>query len=187
MPRVVSEIADILGQAEANRITRVPYALHDAELHWWTDINHYEGKRLMNDRMCEFLDFAQFCEAETPIFVGHSNFFRHFYANHMSEVVEYNRPHLAADMRKFRLSNACCLAVTVLFEDEEDDDAPVNVMNLNPGAHHGKAGSHHEGRKKHQARIIDADVVFSDARLSFANGSKAVVSEDSSAPQAASE
>jgi hypothetical protein len=38
------------------------------------------------------------------------------------------------------------------------------------GVMHGARGSHHEARTKHVARIIDADIVFTDHRLSFANG-----------------
>jgi len=166
--RVYQETAETVHRDEAEEKTNIPFHVNDAELHWWTDFNHYEGKRAMNDRMCEFLDFAQFCEAETPIFVGHSNFFRYFYSNYLSEVVEYNRPALCQDLRQFRLANACCLAVTVLFED--DDDEPVDVMHATGGVMHGTRGSHHEARTKHVARIIDADIVFTDHRLSFANG-----------------
>jgi len=177
--RVFQETADIVSKEEAELKTNVPFHVSDAELHWWTDFNHYEGKRAMNDRMCEFLDFAQFCEAKTPIFVGHSNFFRYFYSNYLSEVVEYNRPALCHDLRQFRLANACCLAVTVLFEEdeEEENDVPSAGTSIDASHKSGSAvqtrGSHHEARSKHVARIIDADIVFTDHRLSFANGNKA--------------
>jgi len=171
--RVYQETLDTVHKEEADLKTNVPFNVKDAELHWWTDFNHYEGKRAMNDRMCEFLDFAQFCEAETPIFVGHSNFFRCFYSNYLSEVVEYNRPALCHDLRQFRLANACCLAVTVLFEEDEDDE-PVDVLHKTGGRVSGGRSSPHEARSKHVARIIDADIVFTDHRLSFANGNKAV-------------
>ena len=177
--RVTHELIDTVGAEEAYQKVNIPFHILDAELHWWTDIHHYEGKREMNDRMCEFLDFAQFCEAEFPIFVGHSNFFRYFYSNYMSEVVQYNRPYLCANLRHFRLANACCLAVTVLFEEEEDEESNNN-HELNRGSTHGSRGSDYVARNKHSARIIDADIIFSDTRLSFANGSKAVKSGDMS-------
>jgi broad specificity phosphatase PhoE len=176
--RVVEELADIVGGHEAERVSAIEFDVLDAELHWWTDINHFEGKKEMNDRMCEFLDFAQFCEAKMPIFVGHSNFFRFFYSNYLSDIIQHNRPRLCADLRRNRLSNACGLAVTVLFEEEEDDE-PVTLAELRAGVRHGSASTVHTHIKaKHKAKIIDADIIFSDHRLSFANGNKAIPDEN---------
>jgi broad specificity phosphatase PhoE len=212
--RTFDEIIDIFDEHEAIRTaSHIDFNYGDAELHWWTDINHFEGKKEMNERMCEFIDFAQFTYEVNPIFVGHSNFFRYFYSNYLSDIISHNRPTLCADLRKNRLSNACGLAVTVLFEEEEDYDdddddnygsssgdniignnknrsrgnsitdflqgigSGDNNDNSDPhpkvGEKHGSSNArYNQDRGKHVARIIDADVIFSDHRLSFANGNK---------------
>ena len=104
-----------------NIVTEVDFHFHDADAHWWTDMNHYEGTFGIEDRTSDFLHTAQFCDSPNPIFIGHSNFFRNFCASHLSEALKINRPVLAENMLKFRLSNATMLAVTVLFEPDADD------------------------------------------------------------------
>ncbi len=168
--RVYDEIMGTVGEVEADKVMQVPLHLHDADVHWWTDINHFEGNLGVEDRTSDFIRSAFYCESATPIFVGHSNFFRYFCSKHLSDAIKVNRPILSSNLEKFRLSNATMLAVTILFEPPREESQVDNTP-LSVGAHKVHLGSLDRPRHdRHKAIILDADIIFHDAFTGFANG-----------------
>jgi hypothetical protein len=98
------------------------FDINDADLPWWTSVSSYDSKHDQEERVKEFVNFTRYCEDEFPIFVGHSLFFKQFYSSRISTFLEKNKPNLSSNMKKFRLSNATILAVTLKYSDKPDDD-----------------------------------------------------------------
>lgn len=166
--RLRSELAMILGAEEADRLVTFPIDFNDANLPWWTPLADHESEQQQQDRVREFLTFLRHCDAKIPVFVGHSLFFRAFYSKRVSSHLLKNRRKLSENLKKFLLSNATMLAVTVNFTDyslggglseavmidadiifgggfhgaEHDDDG------VHGGEHgkHGKGSSHSHGK-----------------------------------------
>lgn len=115
--RLRSELAMILGAEEADRLVTFPIDFNDANLPWWTPLADHESEQQQQDRVREFLTFLRHCDAQIPVFVGHSLFFRAFYSKRVSSHLLKNRRKLSENLKKFLLSNATMLAVTVNFTD----------------------------------------------------------------------
>lgn len=99
--------------------------VNDASTPWWTPMHSFDSKADQADRLKEFISFARYCDAKTPIFVGHSLFFKNFYSKKVSEVLSKRRPELVENLRKYRLGNATVLAVTVLFSAHDDGECMI--------------------------------------------------------------
>eukprot|EP01034_Spumella_vulgaris_P021476 gene21476-27511_t len=131
--RVRTELKAILGKARTDELMGSARAFHvnDADQPWWTAISSYENETQQQDRVREFLSFVRHCDAQLPIFVGHSLFFKAFYSKRISTVLLNNRPDTSANLKKFRLSNASLLAVTVSFiDDDGSTDALITDADL---------------------------------------------------------
>ncbi len=124
------------------------FSVGDADQPWWTPISSYENGEAQQERVREFISFVRHCDAKLPVFVGHSLFFKAFYSKRISTVLYANRPEISANLKKFRLSNASLLAVTVSF---------VEIDGLN------------------EAVITDADLIFGGG---FHGVSSHIVDED---------
>jgi broad specificity phosphatase PhoE len=134
--RLRNELTQILGASRTDRLTAVPITINDCDLPWWTPIADHENEIEQQIRVREFVTFARYCDAQVPVFVGHSLFFKAFYSKRISKDLFKNRHHLSENLKKFRLSNATMLAVTVSFQDY----------------------THGEGLS--EAVMIDADIIF---------------------------
>jgi hypothetical protein len=130
--RVYGELESLVGRQRADQLVVDQLHYSDASTPWWTPISSFDSKSDQTDRVNEFVTFVRYCDAKMPIFVGHSLFFKYFYSKKLSELIERNRPELAENLKKYRLSNATVLAVTVLFG----------------------------GRNEINSKILDADVLF---------------------------
>jgi hypothetical protein len=101
-------------------------------------MHSFESAADQHERMLDFLAVVRYSDSETPVFVGHSLFFKLFYSTRLSKMLDKNRPLLADKLQRFRLSNATVLAVTVVFPDD------------------GEGGA----QSLDEAVILDADVLF---------------------------
>jgi broad specificity phosphatase PhoE len=115
--RLRNELAAIVGSEEADRLVSYPIDVNDANQPWWTPLADHESEQQQQDRVREFITFLRHCEAQIPVFVGHSLFFRAFYSKRVSAHLLKNRRKLSENLKKFSLSNATMLAVTVNFTD----------------------------------------------------------------------
>eukprot|EP01041_Mallomonas_annulata_P015477 gene15477-32711_t len=121
---------------------------------WWTPQSMSDSKEEVQRRVDDFLNFIRYSEVETPIFVGHSLFFKAMYSCRVSKALEANRPELAANMKKYKLDNANIMAITVGYINNLDDS------------------------KTPKAVILDADILFDGTlqvprrRLSIPNSFK---------------
>ena len=127
-PRVEAELTAIIGRARAQEIMADDLYYNDCNHPWWTSISSYETEADQQDRIREFISFVRYSDATTPVFVGHSLFFRAFYSKRVSNMLSKNRPDLAANMRKFRLSNATLLAVTLHFLDLPNGNTDATIL-----------------------------------------------------------
>ena len=87
----------------------------DAAGPWWTPLSSFDSAADRNERMSEFVNFTRYCDGGSPVFVGHSLFFRQFCASRISTYLKRNRPALASRIKKFKLANATLLAVTLQY------------------------------------------------------------------------
>lgn len=125
-------------------------------------MHSFDNKEDQRERMREFISFARYCDSNLPIFVGHSLFFKQFYSRRVSKLLSQNRPLLAEQMKKYRLSNATILAVTVLFGPRHDSEPQIIDADLIFGGgfhvsdedhqhhhhhHHHHNGTHDRGRR----------------------------------------
>lgn len=117
--RVKSELAAVLGNSRTEELLRSAgsFNINDANEPWWTGLSSYENGEKQQERVREFISFVRHCGAKLPIFVGHSLFFRAFYSKRLSTLLLSNRPEISENLKKFRLSNASLLAVTVSFTE----------------------------------------------------------------------
>lgn len=118
--RVRSEVAMVLGAKRADELVSIPFDINDTNNPWWTDMASYDSEKEQQERVQEFLTFSRFCESKIPVFVGHSLFFKAFYSRRISDELLKNRKHLSEHLKKFRLSNASMMAVTVAYLDKEN-------------------------------------------------------------------
>jgi hypothetical protein len=135
LKRVRAELQSALGAAKAdNLLDNVNFDTTSVDLPWWTAISSFDSDRDQLERVREFLAFSRYCPHAVPVFVGHSLFFRVFYSKRVSKVMARKRPNLSAALKRFKLSNASVLAVTVKYHDLD----------------HGMT----------EAMILDADILF---------------------------
>jgi broad specificity phosphatase PhoE len=105
-----------------------PLEVNDADQPWWTAMTSTERTVEQQERVREFLTFARYCDAKLPVFVGHSLFFKAFYSRRLSHELIANRQSLSENLKKFRLSNASMLAVTVRFQDKENGTSDAMII-----------------------------------------------------------
>ena len=79
----------------------------------------------MEQRVRDFLLFVRTCEG-SPIFVGHSQFFKAFCSTRIAEHFQGD-PETRSNMQSRRLGNATVLAVQVAFTDTERVAEIVNA------------------------------------------------------------
>jgi hypothetical protein len=146
MRRVKTELQLAMGVARAHEITDfVKTDVNDADSPWWTSVSSFENDREQLERVREFLTFSRYCEHNLPVFVGHSLFFKAFCSSRISAVMSRKRPHLSANLKKFRLSNASLLAVTVKYTDLDNGCSEAVVVDadlLFGGGFHGVKLAH---------------------------------------------
>lgn len=138
MKRVRSELSAVRGRERAAELSECGIHINDADQPWWTPMTAYDNPKAQQARIREFVNHTRYCEAEVPVFVGHSLFFKGFYSKRISKALALNRPDLAECMRKHRLSNGTLLAVTVKYWEDSFD----YVTGANDGI------------------IVDSDVIF---------------------------
>lgn len=141
--RFVSELSSVLGRRRVLDAMPSVINYNDCNQPWWNPISSYESDTEQQDRVLEFINYARYCDFKTPVFVGHSLFFKAFYSRRVSKLLATYRPELAENMRKYRLSNATLLAVHVLFSDDLDGDALILDADILFDG-----GFHHEGHKQ---------------------------------------
>lgn len=134
--RLRAEMASILGYPRAEELTKIPIIINDCNQPWWTPLAGHDSEKEQQERVREFLTFIRYCDSQVPVFVGHSLFFKAFYSKRVSNDLLKNRRALSENLKKFRLSNAALLAVTVTF-------------------HHYQGGG-----GQSEAIMIDADLIF---------------------------
>lgn len=134
--RLRAEMASILGYPRAEELTKIPIIINDCNQPWWTPIAGHDSEKEQQERVREFLTFIHYCDSQVPVVVGHSLFFKAFYSKRVSNDLLKNRRALSENLKKFRLSNAALLAVTVTF-------------------HHYQGGG-----GQSEAIMIDADLIF---------------------------
>lgn len=117
--RLRSELAAVLGVSRTDELLAVPIEYNDADQTWWTPLAGHDNDREQQERIREFLTYSRYCDAQLPVFVGHSLFFKAFYSKRVSNELLKNRRTLSENLKKFRLSNASMLAVTVRYLDVE--------------------------------------------------------------------
>jgi hypothetical protein len=144
--RVCAETQLSIGVAQAHEITdHVKVNYGDADQPWWTGISSFENSKEQLDRVQEFLTFTRYCPNSMPVFVGHSLFFKAFYSKRISTIMARKRPNLTANLRRYRLSNATLLVVTVKYTDLDSGASEALILDadlLFGGGFHGAA--HHE-------------------------------------------
>ncbi len=125
--RVRAELKAILGKERTDALMSAAGSFHvnDADQPWWTQMSSYENEAQQQDRVREFISFVRHCDAKLPIFVGHSLFFKAFYSKRISTVLLNNRPQISENLKKFRLSNASLLAVTVSFVEMDSSTEAI--------------------------------------------------------------
>jgi len=146
MRRVKTELQLTMGVARAHDVfDNVKVSVNDADQPWWTAISSFENERDQLERVTEFLTFSRYCGHGLPVFVGHSLFFKAFYSKRISAVLARKRPHLSANLKRYRLSNATLLAVTVRYRDLENGASEAVILDADlpfGGGFHGLKHAH---------------------------------------------
>jgi len=122
------------------------FHIGDCDSQWWSPAASFEGNAEVDERVMDFLSLVRYCPHHTPIFVGHSLFFKALCSTRVSRMLDKNRPLLAERLGSQRLANATVLALTVVFTDDATGGGSVSA---------GAAGP-----KTDEAVILDADVLF---------------------------
>eukprot|EP00428_Durinskia_dybowskii_P076483 CAMPEP_0170355624 /NCGR_PEP_ID=MMETSP0117_2-20130122/741_1 /TAXON_ID=400756 /ORGANISM="Durinskia baltica, Strain CSIRO CS-38" /LENGTH=1335 /DNA_ID=CAMNT_0010609673 /DNA_START=108 /DNA_END=4115 /DNA_ORIENTATION=- len=139
--RVKAELIHSLGAAKAEALMEgVEIDTTSVEQPWWTQMSSSDSEKDQLERVREFITFSRYCPHAIPVFVGHSLFFRKFYSKRVSKVMSRRRPHLSASMKRFKLSNATLLAVTVKYHDLEQGSSDAMILDadlLFGGGFHG--------------------------------------------------
>jgi hypothetical protein len=142
--RVRAELSAILGARRADELLSCPLDVNDSDQMWWTPMSSHDTERDQQDRIVEFLTFSRYCESKIPVFVGHSLFFRAFYSKRVSKRLLINRGQLSENLKRFRLSNASMLAVTVAYKDNKDGSSEAVMLDADlifGGGFHGPSSS----------------------------------------------
>eukprot|EP00598_Pedospumella_elongata_P005723 CAMPEP_0184980830 /NCGR_PEP_ID=MMETSP1098-20130426/10714_1 /TAXON_ID=89044 /ORGANISM="Spumella elongata, Strain CCAP 955/1" /LENGTH=577 /DNA_ID=CAMNT_0027504313 /DNA_START=415 /DNA_END=2148 /DNA_ORIENTATION=- len=149
MRRVKTELQLTMGVARAHEVfDNVKVDVNDADQPWWTAISSFENEKDQLERVREFVTFSRYCGHGLPVFVGHSLFFKAFYSKRVSAVLARKRPHLSANLKRYRLSNATLLAVTVRYRDLENGSSEAVILDADlpfGGGFHGFKHAHGEG------------------------------------------
>jgi hypothetical protein len=143
-----------------------PLDVNDADCPWWTSMTSTERTVEQQERVTEFLTFCRYCEAKLPVFVGHSLFFKAFYSRRISNELLLNRQSLSENLKKFRLSNASMLAVTVKFLDRDNGLSEAMIIDsdliFGGGFHDEQAGldgGHHHHHHHHEGHDDCDDLI----------------------------
>lgn len=155
LKRVYSEFLPFFGHDQATKFTSLIYDLNDTYSSWWTPMSSYENHREQQERVREFLTFSRYTDAKIPIFVGHSLFFKAFYSHRISKRLDKNKKSFSEKLRKFRLSNASLLAVTVIYKEQRDGTADAIIVDADlifGGGFHGHEAPK-EARKPRGERV----------------------------------
>jgi len=141
MRRVKTELTTSLGPLKAGELAdAIDVDTTSADTPWWTAISSFDNEKDQLERIREFITFTRYCPHTMPVFVGHSLFFRSFYCKRISKVMSRKRPNLSANMKKYKLSNATLLAVTVKYHDLDSGDSEALILDadiLFGGGFHG--------------------------------------------------
>lgn len=149
MRRVCEELRASIGEtATEDMIRQVEFDINDADQPWWTPMSGFENDKEQQDRVIEFITFTRYCKHKLPVFVGHSLFFKAFYSKRVSTMLAHKRPLLSDSLKRYRLSNASLLAVTVLYVDK-----PNHVTNKSHSNNRTSSGCS-------DCVIVDADLIF---------------------------
>lgn len=142
--RVQSELLSVVDRPEkVDAIMKTHLHVNDAQLPWWTPQSTFDSKADVDKRVDEVLNFIRYEEFETAIFVGHSLFFKRLCSRHVSHELLRNRPELAANLKKHKLSNATVLAATIRFSDDKSTRPRIKDAELMFGGRfhiHGEGG-----------------------------------------------
>lgn len=173
--RVRSELGAVLGPKRADEMLSIPIDINDTDQPWWTPMSSHESEREQQDRVNEFLNYSRYCDAKIPVFVGHSLFFRAFYSKRVSSQLFQNRRHLSEQLKRFRLSNASMLAVTVAYQEKEggySDAVMIDADLIFGGGFHGATKDHDGGHAHDNSSILaqlstspGANTVFSNLNI----------------------
>lgn len=93
-------------------INQTPVDIGDAYDKWWT--SSFDSKANVEERVQDMLNFVRYSDAVTPIFVGHSLFFKFLYSNRIAS--KFPHKLYAAVMKKHRLNNGALMYIEVDFE-----------------------------------------------------------------------
>ena len=144
MRRVKTELQLAMGVARAHEVTDfVKTDVNDADTPWWTGVSSFENDRDQLERVREFITYSRYCPHNLPVFVGHSLFFKAFCSKRISAVMSRKRPHLSANLKKYRLSNATLLAVTVRYLDLDNGCSEAVILDADLLFGGGFHGVHH--------------------------------------------
>ena len=165
--RVRAELTSAVGAAKASELMDgVDVDTSGADVPWWTPISSFDNDKDQLERIREFISYSRYCPHPVPVFVGHSLFFRAFYSKRISAVMARKRPNLSANMKKYKLSNATLLAVTVKYHDLECGSSDAMILDadvLFGGGFHGARLVHQpppEGSERGGDRgMDDADTI----------------------------
>jgi bisphosphoglycerate-dependent phosphoglycerate mutase len=157
--RVRAEFSKILGQSKTDELMLDLIYANDAAHPWWTPIQSFDTKSEQLERVLEFVNFTRYCGDEIPIFVGHSLFFKLFCSQRISSTLMKNRPALAANLRRYKLSNATVIAVALKYYDDGNegkcDCEIIDADLIYGGGFHG--GDDHETLNDDRVRVSEHD------------------------------
>lgn len=102
--------------------------VYDAGCTWWTNVSDVDTRYEQEIRLVEFSTFVRLCDDDSPIFVGHSLFFRNFCSKRISTFLARNRPMLTSNMRQNKLGNGTLIAVTILFNDIDNGCSDCTII-----------------------------------------------------------
>ncbi len=85
----------------------------DCQTPWWRTAGQHDTAADLRGRVDQLLSFARYSGARTPVYVGHSLFFRALCGGTHDDRLQRNRPDLVEPMQRAKLDNASLLAVTV--------------------------------------------------------------------------
>lgn len=101
----------------------------DVETVWWLPTySGNEKKALVETRVREFLNLVRNCDAEVPVFVGHSQFFKAVCSQRVSDTLAHNRPEFSDKMRRLRMGNSTVMAITFEFNDQIDGSTEATIV-----------------------------------------------------------
>jgi len=157
--RVKTEFTKIVGPHKTEEMMLDLLYSNDAVHPWWTPIQTFDTKTDQLERIQEFVNFTRYC-GDMPIFVGHSLFFRLFCSQRVSSTLMKNRPALASNLRRYKLSNATLIAIALKYYDDVEgggkcDAEIVDADLIFDGGFHG--GDDHESLNDDRVRVSEDD------------------------------